>query len=173
VLLHSFHEAIAGHRVTGRATDPCAGHYKALLWKEEAKEWATDDNMGIHVSVEVGHRTLTSDSSCSPIHPPSPEYPSPRTDTNTWMPFFVPPPSRHSRPCPCPRPRPLTSQELATGHTVVNTRGPPEGRFTFTSHDPGDHNICLHSNITGGWLNNEHIKMYLDVNVGSSKHDTE
>ncbi|RSH90182.1 emp24p/erv25p- protein [Saitozyma podzolica] len=30
------------------------GHYKALLWKEEAKEWAMDENMGIHVSVEVG-----------------------------------------------------------------------------------------------------------------------
>jgi hypothetical protein len=86
---------------------------------------------------------------------------------------FVSHPSRHSHPPPRPHACPLTSQELATGHTVVNTRGPPEGRFTFTSHDPGDHNICLHSNITGGWLSNEHIKMYLDVNVGSSKHDTE
>lgn len=28
-------------------------------------------------------------------------------------------------------------QELNTGHVVVNTRGPPDGRFTFTSHDPG------------------------------------
>ncbi|WVQ83960.1 hypothetical protein IAT38_006105 [Cryptococcus sp. DSM 104549] len=66
----------------------------------------------------------------------------------------------------------VSVEELASSHVVVNTRGPPEGRFTFTSHEPGDHNICLHSNITGGWLTNEHIKLYLDINVGSSKPDT-
>lgn len=38
-------------------------------------------------------------------------------------------------------------------------------------NDVGDHNICLHSNITGGWLSNEHIKMYLDLTVGSSRFD--
>ena len=37
----------------------------------------------------------------------------------------------------------------------------------------GDHNICLHSNITGGWLSSEHIKLYLDINVGSAKRDLE
>lgn len=25
--------------------------------------------------------------------------------------------------------------------------------------------------MTGGWISNEHIKFYLDVNVGSSKPD--
>ncbi|ODN75272.1 hypothetical protein L202_06456 [Cryptococcus amylolentus CBS 6039] len=65
----------------------------------------------------------------------------------------------------------VTVDELSSGHNVVNTRGPPDGRFTFTSHEPGDHNICLHSNITGGWLSNQHIKMYLDLNVGSAKID--
>ncbi|TYJ58168.1 hypothetical protein B9479_000992 [Cryptococcus floricola] len=53
----------------------------------------------------------------------------------------------------------VTVDELSSGHNVVNTRGPPDGRFTFTSHEPGDHNICLHSNITGGWLSNQHIKI--------------
>jgi len=53
----------------------------------------------------------------------------------------------------------------------VNTRGPPDGRFTFTSHEPGDHNICLSSNLTGGWVTEEHIKCYLDITVGSAKHD--
>ncbi|EIW68652.1 hypothetical protein TREMEDRAFT_31774 [Tremella mesenterica DSM 1558] len=62
-------------------------------------------------------------------------------------------------------------EELSTGHTVVNTRGPSDGRFTFTSHDAGDHKICLHSNITGGWLTTQVIKMYLDINVGTSKVD--
>ncbi|KAK4685580.1 p24 family protein alpha, partial [Tremellales sp. Uapishka_1] len=64
-------------------------------------------------------------------------------------------------------------QELTTGDVVVNTRGPPDGRFTFTSTDPGDHNICIHSNITGGWLSTTHIKLYLDINVGSARHDLE
>ena len=64
-------------------------------------------------------------------------------------------------------------QELSGGHTVVNTRGPPDGRFTFTSHEAGDHQICLHSNVTGGWLTTQVIKMYLDINVGSAKHDKE
>ena len=53
----------------------------------------------------------------------------------------------------------------------MNTRGPPDGRFTFTSHEPGDHNICLSSNLTGGWVTEEHIKCYLDITVGSAKHD--
>jgi hypothetical protein len=26
---------------------------------------------------------------------------------------------------------------LSTGHQVVDTRGPPDGRFTFTSHEAG------------------------------------
>ncbi|KAK8846648.1 hypothetical protein IAR55_005735 [Kwoniella newhampshirensis] len=67
----------------------------------------------------------------------------------------------------------VSVEELSSGHTVVNTRGPPDGRFTFTSHEPGDHNICLHSNITGGWLSTQHIKLYLDINVGSSKADVQ
>ncbi|WWD21956.1 hypothetical protein CI109_106444 [Kwoniella shandongensis] len=67
----------------------------------------------------------------------------------------------------------VSVEELSSGHTVVNTRGPPDGRFTFTSHEPGDHNICLHSNITGGWLSTQHIKLYLDINVGSSKPDVQ
>ena len=56
---------------------------------------------------------------------------------------------------------------------MVNTRGPADARFTFTSQDPGDHEICLSSNITGGWISTEHVKMYLDINVGSSKLDKE
>jgi hypothetical protein len=29
------------------------------------------------------------------------------------------------------------NQEMSTGHQVVDTRGPPDGRFTFTSHEAG------------------------------------
>lgn len=55
----------------------------------------------------------------------------------------------------------------------MKTRGPPEGKFTFTSHDAGDHSICLGTNYTGGWFSSRHIRMYLDINVGAAKHDVE
>lgn len=60
---------------------------------------------------------------------------------------------------------------METGHVVVKTRGPPEGKFTFTSHEAGDHSICLGTNYTSGWFTSRHIRMYLDINVGATKHD--
>ncbi|KAG8902033.1 clathrin associated protein complex large subunit [Tulasnella sp. 403] len=64
-------------------------------------------------------------------------------------------------------------EEMDTGHSVVKTRGPPEGKFTFTSHEAGDHSICLGTNYTAGWFSSRHIRMYLDINVGAAKHDVE
>ena len=62
---------------------------------------------------------------------------------------------------------------MATDHTVVKTRGPHDGRFTFTSHDAGDHSICLSTNFTAGWFTSRHIKLYIDIVVGASKPDVE
>ena len=62
---------------------------------------------------------------------------------------------------------------MHTGETVVKTRGPNEGRFTFTSHDAGDHSICLQTNYTSGWFSQTHIRLYLDIVVGSTKPDVE
>ena len=62
---------------------------------------------------------------------------------------------------------------MATDHPVVRSRGPSEGRFTFTSHDAGDHSICLYTNYTAGWFSTKHIKLYLDVVVGAAKRDVE
>ncbi|KAG8862162.1 emp24p/erv25p- protein [Tulasnella sp. 330] len=64
-------------------------------------------------------------------------------------------------------------EEMDTGHSVVKTRGPAEGKFTFTSHTSGDHSFCLGTNYTDGWFSTRHVKMYLDVNVGAAKRDTE
>ena len=55
----------------------------------------------------------------------------------------------------------------------MKTLGPPEGRFTFTSHEPGDHIICLSSNFTSQWFSDRHIKFYLDIVVGAAKADPE
>ncbi|KDN47073.1 hypothetical protein RSAG8_03850, partial [Rhizoctonia solani AG-8 WAC10335] len=64
-------------------------------------------------------------------------------------------------------------EEVHTGHSVTRTRGPSEGRFTFTSHESGDHSICLSTNYTAGWFSSTHIRMYLDINVGAAKPNVE
>ncbi|OCH93707.1 hypothetical protein OBBRIDRAFT_811012 [Obba rivulosa] len=63
--------------------------------------------------------------------------------------------------------------ELDTGHNVVRTRGPPDGRFTFTSHEAGDHAICLSSVYSPGWFGSTHIRLHLDIVVGATKADPE
>ncbi|KAG6843118.1 hypothetical protein H0H87_007674, partial [Tephrocybe sp. NHM501043] len=62
--------------------------------------------------------------------------------------------------------------ESETYDTLVKTTGPPEGRFTFTSHDAGDHSICLSTNYTS-WFSHTHIRLYLDIVVGTTKTDVE
>src|SRR5882762_1238784 len=63
---------------------------------------------------------------------------------------------------------------METNHPVVKTRGPPDGRFTFTSHEAGDHSICLSTNYSSSWFGpTAHIRLYLDIVVGSSKPDAE
>jgi hypothetical protein len=62
---------------------------------------------------------------------------------------------------------------MATDEAVVRSRGPSEGRFTFTSHEAGDHSICLSTNYTSGWFSNKHIKLYLDIVAGATKRDAE
>ena len=64
-------------------------------------------------------------------------------------------------------------QEMATDEPVVRSRGPNEGRFTFTSHEAGDHSICLSTNYTSGWFSSKHIKLYLDLVAGATKRDVE
>ncbi|KAF7971302.1 hypothetical protein HWV62_21464 [Athelia sp. TMB] len=61
-------------------------------------------------------------------------------------------------------------EEVHSGHTVVKTKGPAEGRFTFTSHEAGDHSLCLSTNYTS-WFSNTHIRLYLDIVVGTTKAD--
>jgi p24 family protein alpha len=59
---------------------------------------------------------------------------------------------------------------------VVNSHGPAEGRFTFTSHIAGDHTICLATNATKSstWFSSgSHVRLYLDVVVGNTKPDTD
>ncbi|KAJ7428308.1 Transmembrane emp24 domain-containing protein 4 [Willisornis vidua] len=67
------------------------------------------------------------------------------------------------------------------GKVVLSRQYGSEGRFTFTSHTPGEHQICLHSNSTrmalfaGGKLFNStcmalfaggKLRVHLDIQVG-------
>ncbi|KAM0787501.1 hypothetical protein ACM66B_003573 [Microbotryomycetes sp. NB124-2] len=63
--------------------------------------------------------------------------------------------------------------EVESGDKVVNTRGLPQGKFTFTSHEAGDHTICLKTNYTGGWFSTPQVRMHLDIAVGEAKVDEE
>ncbi|ORY92471.1 emp24/gp25L/p24 family/GOLD-domain-containing protein [Leucosporidium creatinivorum] len=67
----------------------------------------------------------------------------------------------------------IVVQEVDSGDKVVNTRGLPQGKFTFTSHEAGDHTICLRSNYTGGWFSTPQVRMHLDIAVGEAKVDEE
>ncbi|XP_075922455.1 transmembrane emp24 domain-containing protein 4 isoform X2 [Petromyzon marinus] len=58
------------------------------------------------------------------------------------------------------------------GKVILSKQYSSEGRFTFTSHTPGEHQICLHSNSTkialfaGGRL-----RVHLDIQVGEHAND--
>ena len=56
---------------------------------------------------------------------------------------------------------------------MVRTRGPSDSRFTFTSHESGDHAVCLSSNYGTAWFTKTHIRLYLDIVVGNTKPDRE
>jgi hypothetical protein len=48
-----------------------------------------------------------------------------------------------------------------------------EGRFTFNTHEAGEHTICLSSNTTSGWWGGELMRIYLDLRVGEQSVDYE
>lgn len=63
-------------------------------------------------------------------------------------------------------------QEEPSGHVVVKSTGPSDGVFTFTSHEAGDHSICLSTNYTS-WFSHTHIRLNLDIVVGSTRPNVE
>ena len=45
-----------------------------------------------------------------------------------------------------------------------------EGRFSFTSHTPGEHVICLYSN-SSRWFSGGQLRVHLDIQVGEHAID--
>ncbi|PWN24614.1 hypothetical protein BDZ90DRAFT_244530, partial [Jaminaea rosea] len=67
--------------------------------------------------------------------------------------------------------------EKSSGQSIVSTMAPSEGKFAFTSHTAGDHEICLtpipapgHASHAEG--RQAQIRVHLDVVIGESKPDT-
>merc|ERR1711924_208682 len=46
-----------------------------------------------------------------------------------------------------------------------------EGRFAFSTHEPGEHQICLYSNTTSGWFGGEMMRIHLKLTVGEASND--
>jgi len=62
--------------------------------------------------------------------------------------------------------------EQPSGHVVVKTNAPLDGKFTFTSHESGDHAICLSTNYAS-WFAHTHIRMSIQIAVGATRPDVE
>ncbi|PWN44943.1 hypothetical protein IE81DRAFT_310097 [Ceraceosorus guamensis] len=62
-------------------------------------------------------------------------------------------------------------KEVRDDHVVTSTRGPSEGKFAFTSHEAGDHEICLAVAHVGEAHGGHSVRMHLDVVIGESKPD--
>ena len=62
-------------------------------------------------------------------------------------------------------------KHLDSEHTLVNSRGTPDGRFAFNSHEAGNHEICFQTEFQGapthaGRLPN--LRMHLDIIIGDT-----
>ncbi|XP_074642367.1 transmembrane emp24 domain-containing protein 4-like isoform X2 [Tubulanus polymorphus] len=56
------------------------------------------------------------------------------------------------------------------GKSIISRTYAAEGRFTFTSHSSGEHQVCLHSNSTA-WFGGGQLRVHLDVQVGEHAND--
>ena len=72
----------------------------------------------------------------------------------------------------------IVVREVKEEHLVTSTLGPAEGKFAFTSHEAGDHSICLSTRLTTNEaaklpMDDHHhqVRMHLDIIIGEAKPD--
>lgn len=72
----------------------------------------------------------------------------------------------------------IVVQEVRDHHTVTSSLGPSEGKFAFTSHEAGDHSICLSTRLTSNDAKNlpmddhhHQVRVHLDIIIGEAKPD--
>lgn len=63
----------------------------------------------------------------------------------------------------------ISVREVRDDHVVTSSRGPPEGKFAFTSHEAGDHRICMLAKFDGRPA--VQVRMHLDIVIGDAKPD--
>ncbi|KAK0554712.1 emp24p/erv25p- protein [Tilletia horrida] len=61
--------------------------------------------------------------------------------------------------------------EKRNDHIVTSTLGHPEGKFAFTSHEAGDHQICLSTTYPANH-GAPTVRMHLDIIIGDAKPDS-
>lgn len=54
--------------------------------------------------------------------------------------------------------------------TLMSRMYAMEGRFTFTSHNAGEHVICIHSNSTA-WFSAAQLRVHLSIDIGEQTND--
>lgn len=54
--------------------------------------------------------------------------------------------------------------------TILSKVYSSDGRFSFTSHSPGEHVICLYSN-SSKWFSGSQLRVHLDIQVGEHAVD--
>lgn len=60
---------------------------------------------------------------------------------------------------------------MSNDHILTSTRGPSEGKFAFTSHEAGDHQICLSTDYPSSRGQAPQVRMHLDIIIGDAKPD--
>lgn len=62
-------------------------------------------------------------------------------------------------------------KHLESEHLLVSARGKPEGKFAFTSHEAGNHRVCVQTEYHGRHMQKGHapqVRMHLEVVIGDS-----
>lgn len=54
--------------------------------------------------------------------------------------------------------------------TMLSRHYAAEGRFSFTSHDAGEHTICIGTNSTR-WFGGNRLRVHLDISIGEQSMD--
>ncbi|KAJ3031906.1 UNVERIFIED_CONTAM: emp24p/erv25p- protein [Siphonaria sp. JEL0065] len=65
----------------------------------------------------------------------------------------------------------ISVESVALRHRVLNQKGSPKGKFTFTSTDFGEHLICVTANGgANGWFEHSRTKLEFDLIFGDVAH---
>ncbi|WFC97511.1 emp24p/erv25p- protein [Malassezia yamatoensis] len=65
----------------------------------------------------------------------------------------------------------IVVKHLESNHVLVSAQGKPEGKFAFTSHEPGRHEVCVQTEYHGSRMSHGHlpeVRMHLEVVFGDS-----